>query len=429
MRKRTTRAGWVSRLRVGLLGLAMLSLAACSSTTAADPGASTSSAAAGFAAGTAGWDDVLAEADGQEVSLWMWGGDELGNDYVDDVLAPAAAEAGVALRRVPIADTGDAINRILTEQQAGTDDGAIDLVWVNGDNFRTGLQADAWACGWAGRLPSAQYLDPADPLLLNDFGTPVEGCESPWHKAQFVLAYDSADVDEPPASLTELFDWARANPGRFTYPAPPDFTGSAFVRQALYDVAGGPEKVPADPKDAVGAQLTNELWAQLADLAPSLWRGGDTYPRDVTQLEELFAGDQVSFTMTYGPATLDALVADGTFPASTRVLPLTGGSLGNASFLAVPANATHAAGAMVVADLALTPEQQLAKAGPGVWGQYTVLDLERIPDDVAASFAALPPSDVVPPFAELSEGADPELAADWVGPLDDGWRKSVLAGR
>ena len=42
----------------------------------------------------------------------------------------------MTLRRVPIADTGDALNRILAERQAGITDGDVDLVWVNGDNFR-----------------------------------------------------------------------------------------------------------------------------------------------------------------------------------------------------------------------------------------------------------------------------------------------------
>lgn len=194
----------------------------------------------------ASWDEVVAEARGQEVALWMWGGDERGNAYVDDVLAPAAAERGVTLRRVTVADTADAVNRVLSELQAGRrNDGAVDLVWVNGENFRTGQQAAAWACGWTDLLPSEEYLDRTDPLLTEDFGTPVEGCEAPWHRAQFVLAYDAADVAEPPRTLTELFSWVEENPGRFTYPAPPpDFTGSAFVRQVLYEVAGGAQQGP-----------------------------------------------------------------------------------------------------------------------------------------------------------------------------------------
>jgi putative spermidine/putrescine transport system substrate-binding protein len=403
-----------------LLAFGAVALAACST--------EASSTTAEQAPGAQSWDAVLEQAQGQEVSLWMFGGDERGNAYVDDVLAPAVAEQGVTLRRVPIADTADALNRVLSEQQAGKDDGSVDLIWVNGENFRTGVQADAWLCGWTEQLPNGRYLDPADPLLTEDFGTPVDGCEAPWHKAQFVLAYDAEDVQDVPTTIDELFAWAKANPGRFTYPAPPDFTGSAFLRQALYATAGGPEQVPADVTSPAADELTKQLYDRLSELAPSLWRGGQTYPRDLAQLESLFAGDQVSFTMTYGPATLDALVADGTFPGSTRVLTLEGGTLGNASFLAIPANAKSSAGAMVVADVAMSPAQQLAKADPKVWGQYTVLDQTRLDAADAAAFAKLPRSQVVPPFDELSRNADPELSADWIAPLERGWRSAVLGG-
>ena len=89
------------------------------------------------------WEEVLAAAEGQTVGVWMWGGDERGNAYVDDVLAPAAAELGVTLRRVPVTDTKDALRRVLAERAAGEEDGTVDLVWVNGDNFATGREAGA----------------------------------------------------------------------------------------------------------------------------------------------------------------------------------------------------------------------------------------------------------------------------------------------
>ncbi len=373
------------------------------------------------------WAATVAQSSGQVVNLWMYGGDQQGNAYVDDILAPAAAELGVELNRVPVADTADALNRVLSELQAGrTDDGSVDLVWVNGENFRSGQDADAWLCDWTQQLPSMRYVDPTDPLLTSDFGVPVEGCEAPWHKALFVFAYDSADVQNPPRTMDQLFTWIEDHPGRFTHPAPPDFTGSAFLRQALYGVAGGPDDVPAQPGAGAYERMAPPLWDRLSELAPSLWREGSTYPRDLSKLEDLYAGDQVDFTMTYGPSTLDHLVATGTFPDTTRVLQLDDGTLGNASFLAIPVNAANQAGAKVVTNLALSPEQQLAKANPDVWGQYSVLDLQRVPPDVRNRFRALPSSAVVPPFTELSSNAQPELAAEWVRPLEEGWRSSVL---
>ncbi|UTT61876.1 ABC transporter substrate-binding protein [Microcella humidisoli] len=373
------------------------------------------------------WDEVVAAAQGQTVKLWMYGGDEQGNAYVNDVLVPAAAELGVTLEQVPIADTPDALNRILSEVQAGTTDGEVDLVWVNGNNFGTGKEAGAWECGWTDLLPNMALTDPADPLLLDDFGTPVDGCEAPWHKAQFTFVYNSDTVTDVPTTLDELLDWARANPGRFTYPAPPDFTGSVFVREVLYSVSGGYENVPLGFDQAAFDELTPALYAELQDLEPSLWRDGETYPQDSNELNQLFADGEVDFTMTYGPATLTQLVADGTYPAGTKVLTLDEGTVGNASFLGLASTSGSKAGAMVVANLSLSAEQQAAKAEPDVWGQFTVLDLDQLSDEQRALFEALPSSPVVPSYDVLSENANPELAAAWVTPIDEGWRQLVLA--
>lgn len=372
------------------------------------------------------WEEVVAEAQGQTVDLWMFGGDEAGNAYVDDVLTPAAAELGVTLRRVPVADTKDAMNRVLSENAAGSTDGAVDLVWVNGDNFATGQEAGAWLCDWADDLPNLQYVAADDPLVTEDFGVPVDGCEAPWHKAQFTFAYDAARVTDPPTTVAGLLDWAQENPGRFTYPAPPDFTGSVFVRQALYALNGGADGVPATFSQEAFDELTPELYERLDELAPSLWRGGATYPRDQQALDQLFADGQVDFTMTYGPATLTDLVEDGTFPATTTVLSVEDGTVGNASFLGIPASSPDQAGAAVVANLALSPEQQAAKADPAVWGQFTVLDVGLLDEADAARFAGLPVSTVVPPYEELSRNAQPELSSNWVNPLDEGWRREVL---
>lgn len=373
------------------------------------------------------WAEIQEEAQGQTVSLWMWGGDPRGNAYVDEVLAPAAEQAGVTLRRVPVADTKEALNQVIAERQAGRTDGSVDLVWVNGDNFATGQQVGAWRCGWVDDLPNMQYTDSEDPLLTSDFGAPVEGCEAPWHKAQFSFVYDSAEIPDPPTTLARVLDWAEENPGRFTYPAPPDFTGAAFVRQLLYSVSGGHENVPAEFDQAAYDELSPALWERLRELAPSLWRSGRTYPRDSTALDRLFAQDQVDMTMTYGPATLTELVADGTFPKTTRVLPLEEGTLGNASFLAIPSTSANEAGAMVVANLALSPEQQLLKADPQVWGQFTVLDESVLPAEYQKAFADLSASPVVPPYPVLSRRANPELSSAWVPALDEGWRRDVLA--
>ena len=378
--------------------------------------------------GAQSWSSVLAQAKGQTVSLWMYSGDTQGNAYVDKVLTPAVAAQGVTLRRVPVADTSDALARVLAERQAGASGGTVDLVWVNGANFATGRQAGAWLCGWAAGLPDAALTNPADPLLTSDFGVPVGGCESPWHRAQFSLVYDAAKISDPPTTLAAVLGWARAHPGRFTYPAPPDFTGSVFLRQVLTSVTGGGAAVPRSFSQTAYDQVAPALFSTLHDLAPSLWRAGTTYPQTGEALNKLYADGQVDMTMTYGPATLTDLVANGTYPATTRVLRLDEGTFGNASFLALPASSGSRAGAMVVANTALSPEQQAAKADPAVWGQFPVLDEHRLTPAQRAPFDRLPVSPVVPGYDVLARNTQAELAPGWVTALDAGWRAQVLTG-
>ncbi|MEN3584233.1 ABC transporter substrate-binding protein [Streptomyces sp. ZYX-F-203] len=372
------------------------------------------------------WDLLREAARGQSVNLFMYGGDRGANAHVDDEVVPAARALGITVERVPVADTQDAVQKILGDQRAGKDSGgAVDLVWVNGENFRAGKEADAWLCGYTPLMPNRKYLDPDDPTLARDFGIDVDDCETPWSRARFAFVHDSARLPEPPRTTAELLEWIERNPGRFTYPAPPDFTGSAFVRHMfLTSLPEGTRTPPAFGEQAYEV-LTPPLWRRLNALTPSLWRGGTTYPRDRAALDELFADGEVDMTMTYNPAEVPALVDRGVFPPGTRVFVPEEGSLGNTSHLAVPKNAAHREAALVLSDLMLSPELQYAKARPGGWGAYTVLDRDRLPEPWKRRFASLNTPETTIPAEDLSVGALPEPGGDWVTPLDKGWKREV----
>ncbi|MDP9411892.1 MAG: ABC transporter substrate-binding protein [Actinomycetota bacterium] len=211
------------------------------------------------------------EAKGTEVNLAMYGGDEAINACVDDFVIPELKEKhGIELRRTPLGDTADAVNKLLNEKQAGKDEGTIDLVWINGENFATGADADLWYGPWAERLPNAEFIDWESPSINRDFGQPVEGREAPWGKAQFVMIYDSEKVEDPPRTMEELRAWAEENPGRFAYPAPPDFTGNAFVEQAFYGVTGKVEPYQKPFDEGVFEEESPELYDFLDEIEPNL---------------------------------------------------------------------------------------------------------------------------------------------------------------
>ncbi len=337
---------------------------------------------------------------------WMYGGDDRVNRYVDDVVAPAALKLGVRIKRVPIIDTADALQRVVAERRAGkTSGGAVDLIWINGENFADGKQAELWRSDWATRLPNARrYLDQSDPAIRRDFQVPVDGQESPWQKAAFVYAYDSAKTPAPPENLDALLSYAKAHPGRVTYPAPPDFTGSAFVRQV------------------VQAKGQDGGFAYLEQIKPYLWRDGTTYPKTEAELDTLFGNGQVDFAMSYDAAFVASAVRKGQFPASARPFVLDGRSLQNTSFVAIPANAAHADGAEVVANLLLSPRLQAAKLDPKSLGNPTVLDVGRLGAQ-RRLFARTAANRYL--LADLGQTIA-EMPASAVAPLERRWTQEIL---
>ncbi len=374
----------------------------------------------------ADWAAVLAQARGQTVRWYAYGGDEAYNRFIDGHVTAELAALGVTLQRVPVADTADAVNKVLGEQQAGrTADGTVDAVWINGENFATGKQAGLWYCGYPAQLPNARYVDAADPAVARDFGVPVDGCEAAWTRSNSALVYDSARLGPADvASLPALEAWARADPGRFTYPAPPDFTGSMAVRTFLYDTAGGPAPLAGGFDEARFAPLADRLFARLQALEPALWRAGTTYPTSQDAVEQLYATGEIAAYFTYGPGTVAAKVADGVYPAGTRQAVPDVGNIGNVANVAIPANSPNRAGALVLANLLQDPRSQLRFYAEG--GVYPVVALDRLPDDLRQQFAAVPVNPSVLTLDQLTARAQPELDPAYVTAVDDGWTARVL---
>ena len=349
---------------------------------------------------------MLAQARGQTVNWWMYGGDERINAYVRRYVQPAARKLGVTVRVVPVTDTADAVGQVVAERRAGTTSGgSVDLIWINGENFASGKRAGLWLTDWAGALPNARYVDARDPSIARDFQVPVEGQEAPWSRASFVYATDTARVPEPPADLDALLAWAQAHPGRFTYPAPPDFTGSAFVRQV----------VQAKGEDAA--------FRYLAQLKPLMYRQGAVLPKSEAELNRLFADGKVDFAMSYDANFVLAGVRKGQFAKTARPFVLGDGTLTNVSFVTIPAAAAHPAAARVLADVLLSPRLQAVKADPGRPRLPTVLDRDRLSAADRRRFDQAGTSQYL--LRDLGSSVQ-ELPAGRVGPIEARWRREVL---
>ena len=366
------------------------------------------------------------EARGTTVNFSLYGGDEAINAYVDDYVTPRLKEEyGITLERTPLTDTADVVNKLINEKSAGKNEGTVDLVWINGENFATGAEADLWFGPWAERLPNAKYIDWESLSINRDFGHPVEGREAPWGKAQFVMIYDSAKVEEPPKTMDELRDWTEENPGRFAYPAPPDFTGNAFIEQALYGVTGEVETYQKTFDEQVFKDKSPEVYEFLNEIERNLWREGKTYPESSTKLDGLYQNGEVYLSMSYNPQLAQRQIENGLWPKGTRTYLLDGGTLNNTHYVAVPFNSPNKAGAQVVANFLESPEAQIEKQDPNGWGDLTALDVDRLPEDARDDLSETEGKATLP-ADELQENRVPEARSEWLLALEDGWQERVL---
>ena len=371
------------------------------------------------------WEDTLAEARGQTVFWNAWGGDERINAYIAWIGERVLRDHGVRVRHVKLSDTADAVSRVLAEKAAGRDDdGSVDLIWINGENFATMKQAGLLHGPFAEQLPNFALVDvDGKPTTRIDFTLPVEGLEAPWGMAKINFIYDSARVGETPSSIPAFLDWARANPGRFTYPAPPDFLGSTFLKQVMIELAEDPDRLQRPVQEGQEFDdTTAPLWSFLEELAPHLWRKGELYPASGPAQRQLLDDGEVDIAISFYPSDASSFIAKDLLPETARIFVLDGGTIGNTHFVAIPYNARGKAGAEVVANFLMSPEAQARKQNLEIWGDQTVLAMDRLTAEDRARFEALPRG-----LASLSpEELGPTLLEphpSWTTLIETEWRK------
>lgn len=410
-------AGLTRRGVTASLAALPLALSACGRDVPADP------------AKDAAWADILAAARGQTVTWTAWAGDQKINAFIGWVGAQTAARFGVTVRHAKIDDTAVMVQQMLADKTAGrTRGGRTDLVWINGENFALARENGLLWGPFAERLPGFGLVDAeGKPATVTDFTLPTLGYESPWGIGQLTFFHDSARLPAPPRTTDALLAFAVDNPGRFAYPAPGDFTGTTFVKQVLMAVMTAPRDVLYEPADEAGFDaVTAPLWDALDAFHPHLWRSGRAFPPNFPALRRLLSDREIDLAFAFNPAEAANAVSQGLLPATMRAYVPDDGTIQNAHFVAIPFNASAKAGAMVVADFLLSPEAQLEKANPDVWGDPTVLDVARLTGAQQAAFAALPTASALPPPEDLGRGiAEPHPS--WHLGLISAWRERYAA--
>lgn len=378
------------------------------------------------------WDEVVKAAKGQTVYFNAWGGSQNINDYISWAGSEMQKRYGFTVKHVKLDDTANAVSTVLAEKTAGkTDNGKVDLIWINGENFasmkRQGL---LFTPGWADQMPNWKFVDVENkPTITVDFTIKTDGLESPWGGAKMVFFHDTAreKTGALPDSVSDLVKWAADNRGRFSYPAPPDFIGSSFLKQALSELIADPAKLLKPVNVAEFQTVTEPLFSALDKLHPNMWRSGRAFPKNYPAMRQLLADGELDIVFAFNPSEASSAIAQNKLPDTVRSFTFSGGTLGNTHFVAIPFNATAKAGSLLLANFLLSPEAQARKQDPNVWGDPTVLNVNKMNEEDKARFAALDLGIATLKPEELGPML-PEPHPSWMTEIEKEWTHRYSAG-
>ena len=373
----------------------------------------------------ASWDQIVDAAKGTTVTFYGWGGDEDRNNWLASVGAPYMKEHyGITLEVVGM-NIDEILAKLAGEKEAGAAAGSIDMIWINGENFYSAKENGLLYGAFLDKLPNTEaYIDTQDPETLNDFCMPIEGFEAPYGKAQLVLFNDSAVTPEAPSSAQELLSYCQQYPGKVTYPALPDFTGSAFVRNIIYELCGWEQfqTMEADyetVKEAIAPALD-----YLRSLNPYLWNEGRTFPDSSTTVDAMFTDGELVLGMSYSPYGVAVGIENGVYTPTTRTFLFENGTIGNTNYMSIAFNAPNPAGALVVINAMISAGLQLSQYEK--LRNLPVVSPEKLSGEEKAAFDAVDMGEGVLTQEELLTHRLPEMPAKLVPVIEEIWLSEVV---
>ncbi len=329
------------------------------------------------------WENIVKQAEGQSVYFHAWGGSQEINRYLQWAGKELKAQYGVDFNHVKVTDISETGSRLLAEKAAGkSDGGSVDMVWINGENFKS-MKDNALLYGpFVTTLPNWQYVDKSLPVD-SDFSEPTEGLEAPWGVGQLVFIHDTQSLNNPPVSYSEMLNYAKAYPNKLSYPKPPEFHGTSFLKSLLIELTDNDPSLAKPVSEADFDIVTQPLWNYLDEFHKVAWRGGKQFPAGTAETIQLLDDGQLDLAITFNPNAVFSAQASGNLSDTTSAYAMESGALSNIHFLAIPWNANAKEGALVAINFLLSPEAQSRKGDINIWGDPSVLNKQYLKGSAA----------------------------------------------
>jgi len=319
------------------------------------------------------WSQVEEKAQGQTVYFHAWGGSQEINNYIQWAAKQIKQQHGVVLKHVKVTDIAETTPRLIAEKAAGkATGGSVDMVWINGENFKSMKDNQLLHGPFVEQLPNWQYVDKSLPVTM-DFSEPTNGLEAPWGLGQLVFIHDEKTLNNPPQTFKEMLSYAKAFPNRLSYPRPPEFHGTSFLKALVLELTNRDAALYQPVNDENFAVVTAPLWDYLDEFHKVAWRNGQQFPAGTAETIQLLDDGQLDLAITFNPNAVYSSQVSGKLAETTKAYAMETGALSNIHFLAIPWNAAGREGAMVAINFLLSPEAQSRKGDLNIWGDPSVL--------------------------------------------------------
>ena len=274
-------------------------------------------------------------------------------------------------------------DKLAAAKQAGAVSG-VDL-WE-----ATGRLAQGGAAGLIQKVTSKEIanLDKVPKDSVDRFA----GFGVPYRASSVILAYNSAEVKDPPRTLEDLINWVKSNDGKFTY-NPPDKGGSGgnFTTRVLE--AGIPQDQLTffqTQYDESKEALWENGWQILKDLHPHIFNNGFYPAGNVPVLQTLGKGS-ISMAPVWSDQSLSYL-AQKLLPPEIKLLQIDPPFAGSAAYLGIPSDSKNKEVLYEFLNWLLTPEPQnliveQINGYPGLDWKYMPPDVQQKYADVAKAYS------------------------------------------
>ena len=236
--------------------------------------------------------------------------------------------------------------------KAGQTNTDYDLVDLSGDDLSKIMSLvgqEKFVKLDASKLPNAASVS-AKSSVTPDYCQPYRG-------TTVILAYDAEKVPTPPATMDELVEWMKANPGRFAYNTPgTGGAGDSFVRSSVYNFL--PEEAfTSDDEKWTGEW--DEGFEFLKSIHPYMYSSGGSivYPNKNQGTLDLLNQGEIDMCPNWADMVLSQR-ASGAIRDSIKITQIQPSLTGSLQSMVIPTFGSNEEGAYAFMNFMLSPEAQ-----------------------------------------------------------------------